>query len=1471
MRHVIRGLIVFVVGVLTSGIGVLAALTLTPPGRTLLARNVSHLLDTLLRGEVVVGNIGGSFLRDLVLRDVVVRDTAGVLLASLPRARLSYLIPNLIARRFILETLVVDEPVINLVRHANGRWNYEEVLRLNEGGPGGTSPLIEFRDLRIDHGTVSLAIPWPGKDVTGSRREEMIASARAEGRMVADTPEGTRQIIAFSDVTAGVRRLRIATPDRLPLLAVIDTLRVDVSDPQARVRDLQGTIEAKGDTLRFSVGRAVLPGTVASAEGMISWPQDTILWNFRASADSLDLKDLRFIAPDFPDMQGHADVVATSRSNSVTDYDITDLALSAGPEQVTGELVAVVDVRRGLGVRDARLRLASFNLDKVRPFVDSLPFIGTVSGDVNADGLLTNVAASGAITFVDFGVPAHPVTTLAFDGRFQAGEAGLQFDSVQVSESDVDLRTVRRLAPAVIVEGRVRAAGVINGPLDDVTFTGVARHRDGDRPESVIDGTTRLDSRDRKAPLRVAADLTLAPLSFEGIRRSFPAIKSQGDLRGRVHLEGPVDDLFIDADVTGEIGTIRGSGTVTILPPRWAADTLRLAYENLDLAKLLGSGASTSLNGTVAVTGTIDTLVAPEGTLELLLAPSVARGVVIDSLLLRAQVQDSVLQVDTLGGTAEGLVLAGSGNLGWARPHAGNMSFTLEADSLGGLDSLAQSLSGFLHDTLPGWRPLNGVLRMRADLAGSIDSLEATGTASIDAFTFHHFKAGQVTASAAYTGGTRPALTLDAVVDSLDRDNRYLRQLRLTMTGPIDSTRWGLFADVGGAIGVAGSGTFTSSDTARTVMLDALGLDLPSRAWQLTKGGVLTLTDSAISITPIELAASDGSGFLRIGGRAPWESEGAMTVEALGISVTDLYALAQYDTLGTGGWLGMNLEFGGTRYAPTLGGTLTIEDITVGETQGPFIQGVLRYGEKRFEGGLLLYRTGEPVLQVRYSLPVDLALVKIEDRRVDGPLSVSATADSVDLSVVEALVPTVRNVHGTMDAAVRVEGTWANPDLGGAVAVKNGGAFLRSLGVRFDSINGRLELAGDSIYVKDVDVSSERGNMRLSGNIFLEGLTRPVLDLQARLNQFTAINQPDFLTLTASGRLGIQGPLDALVLTGAITADRGALYFADMLTRRVIDLDDPENLAFIDTTIIRRRNLGTDLSSRLMQSIQVRDLGLRIGGDFWLRSNEANIQLDGSVRADKVGQTYRVDGTMSAVRGRYRLSPFPGFSRDFDVVRGDVRFFGTSDLNAELDIEARYVVRTTRNQELPIIARITGTLQDPKLKLESTQRPPLSELDIASYLVTGAPASEAATQGQNVLVQNVSTYILSAGSSAIERALVSDLGLPVDMLQIRPVVSSYGGTTGSSGLSAAFALALGWQLSRNVFLTVNAGFCTASSATFDYRNFGAGIEWRMSQEWRVQAVMEPVLRYCGATAVGANVSSSLRYQLGVDVLWEREF
>ena len=52
-------------------------MTLTPPGRNLLARTVSRILDRIVIGQIKVGAISGSFLYDLTLEDLVVRDTSG--------------------------------------------------------------------------------------------------------------------------------------------------------------------------------------------------------------------------------------------------------------------------------------------------------------------------------------------------------------------------------------------------------------------------------------------------------------------------------------------------------------------------------------------------------------------------------------------------------------------------------------------------------------------------------------------------------------------------------------------------------------------------------------------------------------------------------------------------------------------------------------------------------------------------------------------------------------------------------------------------------------------------------------------------------------------------------------------------------------------------------------------------------------------------------------------------------------------------------------------------------------------------------------------------------------------------------------------------------------------------------------------------------------------------------------------------
>jgi autotransporter translocation and assembly factor TamB len=267
------------------------------------------------------------------------------------------------------------------------------------------------------------------------------------------------------------------------------------------------------------------------------------------------------------------------------------------------------------------------------------------------------------------------------------------------------------------------------------------------------------------------------------------------------------------------------------------------------------------------------------------------------------------------------------------------------------------------------------------------------------------------------------------------------------------------------------------------------------------------------------------------------------------------------------------------------------------------------------------------------------------------------------------------------------------------------------------------------------------------------------------------------------------------------------------------------------------------------------DLRITIGSDVWLRSAEANIQLDGEAQVSKVAREYQPIGTLQAPRGSYTLKIGP-VTRDFTVARGEVRYIG--NLDAELDIEARHTVRSVRGEEIPIIASIEGTLYAPRLRLESTLRPPISETDLVSYLITGYPANEATAIG----LETGLSYFSSALSSELERTLIQDLGVPIDLIEIRPGLASAGSTSPTQ-------LAAGWQLGSKTFVTFNAGFCPDFSQV-SARNLGAGLEFRFSKEWRLQSAVEPIIQRCGSTAV-IPLDSRSRYQVGFDILWEREF
>ena len=1472
-RRLVHALLVLLLGTVPMVLGVVLAMIWTRPGRELLARGVSQYMDTMFRGDVEVGALSGSFLFGLKIDRLTIRDTSGVLFADIPRLEVGYSISNFLANRIVLTGVRMVQPTIQLIKHRNGRMNYEEILRLGETQSGRPGPLVELRDVQVDSGTVRIYTPFkfkPGINTESERAVALAAERARPGRVIEEGPEGLRRVVKAEALTARLPLLRVATPNKDPLEVEFDSLAVRFSDPGVTIRDFVGRLRLKNDSITVSVVRGALPNSEFHGGGVVSFPQDTLLYDLALEVPRLDLKDLRWISPDFPDMTGSTNLSASSESATRSAYVLDDLHLRQGQSTLDGNVTAVLDTRRGLGVRDMQIHVEKVDLDIVRPYLDTLPLYGTITGDISAHGFLDSMGVKVNVGFDDSRIAGGANSKMTAGGVLHmGGPEGAVFEDFLISVSDFDLRSIRLVSPAVGLNGRAQLAGTLQGPWKNVVFNGRVEHRDGDGELSAIEGMVRLDTRGEV--LGLETDIQLDPIDFDGIRASFPGLTMKGEITGKFKSLGDLSRMAIDVNVEGDIGTIQAVGNVTLQPPRLGADSLRVLFTNLNLANVSDSLMVTRLNGRALISMLTDTLQAPEGFMSIALDTSTIREFLLDSLRTEFAIRDSVLQVDTLEagwGTADaGGRVAGRGTLGWTRGKNGVLNLSASASSLAPFDSLLRSLTGAKHDSAAGMQPLSGSAQADFALTGSVDSIHALGEVHLQELRWQNIRTPAGVATLEWTGGTRARAGVGIVADTILMGAGVYSAVNVNVAGWTDSLSWAGSLKAGERATLSGGGRWWKRNSQGWILsLDSMTAVLPEHAWQLEAPADIAIGKDVIRFTEVKLGTEDGSGSLVFAGEMPRSSPGRLVIEGKQIALRDIYALMQRDTTGMAGNLSVDMEFSGTAANPAISGSGMLGDLILGDFRSPFVQGVFDYRDQKLDANLLLWRTGVQVLRVEARLPIDLALKQVEKRQLPGELYIHAEADSVNLALLEAFTPAIRRVQGLLKTNVEITGSWDAPRMAGSLEVIGGGATLPSLGVRYGNMNGRFNFMGDSIVVERFRTTSGPGDLLLSGSIRLEQLTSPILNLELNATNFLAINNPTFLTLEASGKGLLRGPVYGAVLTGDMVANSGALHFADLLTKRIVNLSDPQYSDLIDTTLIRTRKLGADFQSVFLDSLNVQDLRLTVQDQFWLRSSDANIQLEGSVLANKAGKIYRFDGTFTAIRGNYTLHI--GFvTRDFQVTRGTVRYFGSSDLNAELDIEAQHVVQTVTGDDIPVVARITGTLLLPKLSLESTIRPAPTESELVSYLMFGRPSPEfvagyGQAGNQQAAFETGLAYLGSALSSEIQRLFISDLGIPVDFFEIRAGGGNIFSGQGSNQVTA------GWQLGNKVFFTVNAGFCNNFS-NLDKASLGTGLEYRATRAWRFQTSFEPVVN-CRAGSASIP-QESYKYQFGIDALWEKEY
>ena len=1466
-RTLVHAVFVTLLSTLATILGVVTSMTATRPGRQLLARIASEEIASVIRGRLSVREISGSFLRSLVLDDVVIRDTLGGMLATISRIEVSYTLPQLLAGQIVLSNVLLDSPNLLLKKMPSGRLNLKEVLRLGEGTGTGPSPLIQFRNVRIDDGRIRIETPWAPDDTvtTAAGLQAALAIERAKlGRVIEDTPDGYRKVVTIENLTARLRQVTVSSPDGLPLTIDIDSLWVDISDPQLSFRHAIGRVQVPGDSLVFSLEHAQLPHSTVVGGGVVVFREGTEFFDFTLTSSRAALIDFLWVSRDFPDLRGRTVFAARTESPERAAFVLRDLSLSgADGAHLEGQLTVIKDDRRGLGFRDLDLQSRNLDLDMIRPFIDALPFYGSVTGRTVLAGHFDDLAVEVDWLFQDATHDSLPVTMLRGGGRVHIDDSlGLVFDSIAVRESDIDLRTVRYFAPAVLLEGRLQASGTLRGPVRNAAFEGSVSHSDGERPTSSAFGTFRLDT--RGDTLALAVDVQVDPIDFEGIRRGLPRLPSRGQLVGRVWMEGPVTAMAVDVDVTGQLGSVTLKGTASLLPDALGGAPLTAKFSDLDLAALLGRGPATRLNGTAVLDGTADSLAGHAGSIVVDLGPGRIREFAFDTLAMALEAADSLITLDTLQFGWERGQLAGSGTLGWRLPRTGRMGFALQVDSLGVFDALVVEGLGLTRDTTA-WNDLDGLLYARLELTGSLDALGAIGQATVLDVALAQVEADVVRGALAWAGGVNQSLSLTLRADTLAIGSFEFPVASLQLQGAPDSIAWQGTVEMEHHTSVMASGERVIGPGFERWRVDSVAADLIATKWDLLTPTVLELTDSNATFSGIDFAARDGSGVFRV---TPLGDGDHFELEALGLGIRDFYGLLQRDTTSVGGSFAANLLLGGTLEMPRITGTVQVADATLTDFRGPLARAVVRYRDRILDADMVLWRTGQPVLRIDAQLPVDLALARLPDRRTDGPLTIRVVADSVDLGVFDAFSRSVNQLRGLLVADVEIRGTWEEPSLAGEVAIVGGRGRVEGLGVEFHDILGRAHLAGDSIVIDTLRIGGEGGVMDVSGWVRLERLTRPIINLDIQAQNILVIDAPDFLTLFASGQLSLTGPFTQPVLTGTATANRGVLYFADLVNKRVLDLEDPANAGLVDLSYIRERRLGSRFQNRFIDSLRIIDLDLRVQDDFYLRSTEANILLEGDLRVNKVRREYRMSGDLRMLRGRYQLRIGNIVNRNFDVIQGSIRYFGTPDLDAQLDIVAEHrVIPVDRGEQIPIVATISGTMRAPQLTLTNRDGPPISQSDLVSYLMFGKPAFDLSggqnqTSEQGALAWGLAA-LSSALSSEVERTLISDIGLPIDYLQIRP------GATPIAGSSVtATRISAGWRLTRKLFITLSAGFCP-NDQLLNYKALGASLEWRFGGQWRSSISLEPV-EACELATQSSGLSPT-RYQIGVDLLWEKEY
>lgn len=1491
-------------------VGGLVAATQTDGGREWIRARVSGLLNRGLRGRLHLGRLSGTFLTDITIDSIELKDRDDSVFVASGPLTLHYDPRDLADGRFIFRRVEAEHPLLVVRRELDNLWNFRKLFPSRgpsrprqRPGRGAFGALIVFHDVQVRGGEVQLTKPWhPDDSLSGARRDSAIAFGLADPtrdirRVSLRGRRGFQRTWRWADITTSLTRLRFRHPDSTGRQFDVSRLNVNETDPPFAVRDMRGTALWRGDTVWFSTPRFTLPGSVGAMTGKVEWPAGDTFWDVRVTSDSVALADIHWIYPTLP-MAGHGSMrlhVKSRADPDLIDYAITDMDARSDGSRLRGTMTYGVG-GPVLEVRDVNLSLepADFRLLETlngQPF--PYPWRGAITGQVRASGgPVTHFQVERAdLAFVDRNVPGatargtgHGELDILFPGF-------AKFHGFQVDVDHFDLRTGQFLNPEFPrLNGLVSGTATLDSIWTDVRVRDAdIVHRDGDDvPPTRLRGSARVTLGDNFVAVDAAA--AALPLSADAIAKSYPNLLLRGEYRGTLRATGTVADMAVTTDLVGDAGRVQLDGRFDSYAPGFSA-VARGALGGFDLRRGLGRDGApwSSLNGRFAVNLSGDSLANFGGTVRFDLDRSLVDSIRVFGGRVALRFADGRLHVDSATVESTAGHLTARGALGIVPTATDTLRFQFIGDSLGGFRRYLARGAEQAADSLAGTLRATGVLTGRTTRFALDAAVDASGVL-VRTTTARQLR-GTVALSALPDSATG-AVTLR--FDALRTGSMFFTDvdLRADLLGGWQARTSARLAAPSGAEVRALADVRRRGDTT-AVRLDSLIATTAANQWTLRRPAAIAMVGRGFRLDSMALVGARG-GRVDIAGRTQSLDTIALALRADAVLLADVGELMQARD-GMAGQMSLRADVRGTSERPDL----YFSGVMTGARAGTFrfdrLEADGRYAERRLTLSLAVAQAGVPALHADAMLPIDLALEPVGSRFPEEPLTARIRTDSTGLALLETFVPAVREASGALRMDVDVAGTWRHPRATGSMSIVGGSLALRPMGLaRIEGLDADIGFLGDSVAIRRLAARSggDRSTMAtLTGALSVRDVADAGFDLRLALQRFNVLNDPRVANLDLTGSLALTGRRSAAVLRGGFTVDRGEFRLPELYQKRVISLDDPNLFHVVDTTALVNRRLLTAGDTVFMNNLSVQNVTLRMGPDVWLRSEEANINLGGFVsvtrsrdlRGPGAARSQLVlEGPLQTVRGTYRLNLGP-VQRTFTVESGEVRFYGDPDFNATLNINAGYVVRQVAQQgarpDVRVRVRIGGTRLSPTLELSTPDSARVTTADLVSYLTTGGPSNEISGRGTDYTSPAARALLTSFGSylgGKVSGGLCDDAQFATTQLD------AYQGRLRSVGsrILQGTRFNCAKQLSDRLFVRLDAGLCqvdrlvdpgtASSSRTALTEALGAKLDYRLAAEYTLSIGVEPPTSalYCRDDASARGFAPTPR-QVGFDLfrLW----